>query len=100
VLVGPEEEARRVSRVLDFENVLAGDPLLDLAKAHCYSSRRSEATLAALADGHGDLRSEWREAVDLYVLYHWVELWDWFAATGRTEPLLGIADGMRRLTGA
>jgi hygromycin-B 7''-O-kinase len=45
----------RVTRLLDFENVLAGDPLLDLAKAHCYSRHRSEATLAALVDGYGEL---------------------------------------------
>jgi aminoglycoside phosphotransferase (APT) family kinase protein len=100
VLVVPEEDGWRVSGLLDLENLLAGDPLLDLAKAHCYSPRRSEATLASLADGHGDLRTGWRDAIDLYVLYHWVELWDWFAVIGRTEPLVGIAQGMRLLTGA
>jgi aminoglycoside phosphotransferase (APT) family kinase protein len=70
VLVVPQGRGWRVSGLLDFENVLAGDPLLDLAKAHCYSSRRSETTLAALARGYGDLRDDWRQALDLYVLYH------------------------------
>jgi aminoglycoside phosphotransferase (APT) family kinase protein len=100
VLVLPCDGGRRVSGLLDFENVLAGDPLLDLAKAHCYSRRRSEATLAALVDGYGDLRSNWREALDLYVLYHWVELWDWFASVGEKERLAGIAEEMRRAVSA
>jgi aminoglycoside phosphotransferase (APT) family kinase protein len=78
--------------------VVAGDPLLDLAKTYCYSRRRSEPMLAALAAGYGDLRDGWRDAVDLYVLYHLLELWDWFAATGHTAPLASIAEEMRMLT--
>jgi Ser/Thr protein kinase RdoA (MazF antagonist) len=35
----------RVTGLLDFENVLAGDSLLDLAKAHCYSRCRGEANI-------------------------------------------------------
>lgn len=97
VLVLPAAEGWRVSGLLDFENVLAGDPLLDLAKTHCYSPRRSETLLAALAEGYGELRAGWREALDLYVLYHWLELWDWYASLGQEEPLAGLADEMRRL---
>jgi len=74
------DELLRVTGLLDFENVLAADSLLDLAKAHCYSRRRSQATLAALIAGYGDVRERWREALDLYVLYHWLELWDWYAS--------------------
>ncbi len=88
----------RVSSLLDFENAVAGDPLLDLAKAHCYSPRRSEALLAALVAGYGALRPDWREALGLYVLYHWLELWDWLASLGRAEALAGIAEEMRDLT--
>jgi hygromycin-B 7''-O-kinase len=97
VLVLPAPNGWCVSGLLDYENVLSGDPLLDLAKAHCYSPRRSDATLNALVDGYGDLRDDWREALDLYVLYHWIELWDWLAAAGQEEPLAGIAVDMRRL---
>jgi aminoglycoside phosphotransferase (APT) family kinase protein len=98
VLVLPEHEGWRVSGLVDFENVLAGDPLLDLAKTHCYArERRSEATLASLADGHGNLPANWREALDLYVLYHWVELWDWFAYLRLNDPLAGLSRDMRRL---
>ena len=98
VLVLPDADGWRMSGMLDFENVLAGDPLLDLAKAHCYSPRRNETLLAALVEGYGDLRSDWREALDLYVLYHWLELWDWLASLGQTEALDGLAEEMRLLT--
>ena len=96
VLVLPSPTEWRVSGLLDFENVVAGDPLLDVAKRHYYARRPSEATLAALADGHGSLRDDWRDAFQLYVLYHALELWDWFALLGNTEPLASIADDMRR----
>jgi len=99
VLVLRDADGPRMSGMLDFENVLAGDPLLDLAKAHCYSPRRNETLLAALVDGYGELRPGWREALDLYVLYHWLELWDWFASFGQSEALDGLADEMRLLTG-
>ena len=99
LLVLPDGHGWRVSGLLDFENVVAGDPLLDLAKAHCYSRRRSETTLAALADGYGDLRRDWRASLDIYVLYHWIELWDWLATSGQTEALGDIADEIRVLTG-
>lgn len=92
VLVVPDRDRWRISGLLDFENVLAADPLLDLAKAHCDSERRSEATLQALAAGHGELREGWREALDLYVLYHWVELWDWLATVGQGDQRAALAD--------
>jgi aminoglycoside phosphotransferase (APT) family kinase protein len=100
VLVLPEQDGWRVSGLVDFENVLAGDPLLDLAKTHCYAERRSEQTLAALADGHGTLPDHWRQALDLYVLYHWIELWDWFASIGMTDPLAGLSSDISQLVAA
>ena len=97
VLVARDGGSWRVSGLCDFENVVAGDPLLDLAKTHCYSPRRSAATLAALAEGYGELRDGWRETLDLYVLYHWLELWDWLAFASKPKPLPAIADEMRLL---
>jgi hygromycin-B 7''-O-kinase len=97
ILLLPTGDGWRISGLLDFENAVAGDPLLDLAKVHCYSRRPSEARLTALVDGYGPLRDDWREALDLYVVYHLIELWDWFASIDETEPLAGIADQLRRL---
>ena len=100
VLVLPGAGGCQVSGVLDFENVLAGDPLLDLAKAHCDSPRRSEMLLAALAEGYGNLRPDWRSALDLYVLYHWLELWDFLASLGQSDGLEDIAGEMQELAAA
>jgi aminoglycoside phosphotransferase (APT) family kinase protein len=97
VLVLPRDGSWRVSALLDFENVVAGDPLLDLAKAHCYSRRPSEDNLNALVEGYGELRDGWRETIDLYVVYHLLELWDWFAFIDVSEPLPGIAGQLRQL---
>lgn len=45
-----------------------------------------------------ELRPDWREALDLYVLYHRLELWDWLASLGQTDALDALADEMRLLT--
>jgi aminoglycoside phosphotransferase (APT) family kinase protein len=87
----------RVTGLVDFENAVAGDPLLDLAKAHCYSRRKVPGLLDALADGYGELRAGWREAVRIYELYHWLELSDWLAAAAIRGRLDELAGGMRRL---
>jgi aminoglycoside phosphotransferase (APT) family kinase protein len=85
-----------VTGLLDFEGVLAGDPLLDLAKTHCYYQGSNERTLAALIDGYGPVRSDWREAVELYVLYHALELWDFMASLGETEHLASLESAMKK----
>ncbi len=36
-------------------------------------------------------------ATAIYRLYHILELWDWFASTGQTAPLSGIAEELKRL---
>jgi len=97
VLVVHDGREWRVSGLLDYENAVAGDPLLDPAKTHCYATRRSERTLAALVEGDDGLRPEWRETIDLYVLYHLLELWTWFATVGPADPLPALAGDMRRL---
>jgi aminoglycoside phosphotransferase (APT) family kinase protein len=97
ILVLPSGDGWRISGLLDFENAVAGDPLLDLAKVHCYSRRPSEGRLTALVDGYGPVRDDWRATLDLYVVYHLIALWDWFTSIGETESLAGIADQLRRL---
>jgi aminoglycoside phosphotransferase (APT) family kinase protein len=85
----------RISGLIDFQNAVAGDPLLDLAKTYCYSNRRSESMLAALVAGHGGLGDRWRDPLDLYVLYHRLELWAWFASLGVRDPLDALAAELR-----
>jgi aminoglycoside phosphotransferase (APT) family kinase protein len=85
----------RVSGVLDFEGAVAADPLFDLAKSYCYSSRQSEELLVALVEGYGDVRDGWRDTFDLYVLYHLLQLWDFYAALGITDPLAELAEELR-----
>ena len=88
------------SGLLDFELALAGDPLLDLAKSHYFTANRSEQTLAALVDGYGRLRDDWRAAFDAYVLFHQLELWTLLASLGVIDRLPAIAAeldvGLRR----
>jgi hypothetical protein len=45
-----------LSGVLDFENVIAGDPLLDLAKAVYYFTPEDEAKRVALFAGYGPIK--------------------------------------------
>lgn len=85
----------RIAAVVDFQNAVGGDPLLDLAKCACYTQRDLETAVASLAEGYGPLRDAWRETLDLYVLYHRLELWDWFATIGAREHLDSIEATIR-----
>lgn len=61
-------EDGRITGLVDWENAVAADPILDLAKAHAFSDGSSEEALEALIDGYGPLRPDWRDAFDLYVI--------------------------------
>jgi len=100
ILVSDASDGWHVSGILDLENAVAGDPLLDLAKTEAYRRRRSERRLRALVDGHGSMRAGWRPALDLYTVYHWLELWDWFAAHDRREPLSSLSSSIRKVCDA
>lgn len=89
----------RIVALVDFQNAVGGDPLLDLAKSVCYTQRDRETVVAALAEGYGPLPNAWRETLDLYVLYHQLELWDWFATIGAREHLDQIEGAMRAAIG-
>jgi Ser/Thr protein kinase RdoA (MazF antagonist) len=80
-------EDGRITGLVDWENAVAADPLLDLAKSWAFSDGRSEETLNALMEGYGSVRADWEEAFDLYVIDHLLELWVWFAQLGVTDPL-------------
>lgn len=100
VLVSPGADGWSVTGIIDVENAIAADPLLDLAKTECYSIRGDSAKFAALVDGYGPLADDALERLALYRLYHALELWDWFATIGNTEPLADIADDMRDIVSA
>ncbi|HMM93110.1 MAG TPA: aminoglycoside phosphotransferase family protein [Bradyrhizobium sp.] len=79
----------RLTGVLDFEGALAGDPLMDVAKALYYLD---EACRRGLLDGYGALdREHGSETLDLYHLYFVLELWCWMAQIGRKERLDELA---------
>jgi hygromycin-B 7''-O-kinase len=80
-------ENGRITGLIDWENAVAADPIFDLAKAWAFSDGRSDETLAALLEGYGPLRPDWREAFELYVVDHLLELWIWFHQLGVTDPL-------------
>ncbi len=42
----------------------------------------------------------WRERVQLYKLYHALELWDWFAAVGNKATVIRLTDDIRRFAAA
>lgn len=88
------ERTGAVAGVFDFENALAGDPLLDLAKTVAYSSRDRSVATDALAEGYGELPAGWRDSLDLYGLYHVLELWTWFASLDDREHLDSLADDL------
>jgi Ser/Thr protein kinase RdoA (MazF antagonist) len=91
VLVSPAGGGWSVSGLLDFENSLAGDPLLDLAKTYYFSRRRSERVLAALVEGYEALDADWRPRFELYLLLHRLELWRLLASLGVAERLPALA---------
>ncbi len=98
VLVGPGHAAR-VTGIIDVENAIAADPLIDLAKTDYYSLGRGEPERHALFEGYGPLPADAAERLDLYRLYHALELWDWFRSIGTVGPLTSIADDIARLAG-
>jgi hygromycin-B 7''-O-kinase len=89
-----------VSGVVDVENAVAGDPLLDLARTDYYAVRGNPLKHRSLLAGYGALPEQAEETLTLYRLYHALEIWDWFASRGNTEPLTSIADDMNELAQA
>jgi hygromycin-B 7''-O-kinase len=97
VLVEPAGDGWRVTGFVDVENAIAADPLMDLAKTVQYELTRSPVTLAGLLAGYGPLPADGLARIELYRLFHALELWDWFAQIGNTAPLAGIAADIRAL---
>jgi aminoglycoside phosphotransferase (APT) family kinase protein len=80
--------------VVDFEGALAGDPLMDVAKAIFYLDAESR---GAVLRGYGATdRAQWAEMLALYHLYFVLELWCWMAQIGNRQPLEKLASDLER----
>lgn len=44
------------------------------------------------------LPADWPDRLAIYRLYHALELWDWFASSGRSDPLKGLANDLRQMS--
>jgi hygromycin-B 7''-O-kinase len=100
VLGAVEEGKWRVTGVVDVENAVSADPFLDIAKTDYYAIKANEAKREGFLAGYGQLPSNWRERVQLYKLYHALELWDWFAAIGKRAAVDRLTDDIRRFAAA
>jgi aminoglycoside phosphotransferase (APT) family kinase protein len=99
VLVAEGPEGWTVTGVIDVENAIAADPLTDLAKTDYYALGRGAAERVALLEGYGSLPDDAAERLELYRLYHAIELWNWFRSINVLGPLEGIAADIARLAG-
>jgi hygromycin-B 7''-O-kinase len=90
--------AGAVTGFIDVENAVAADPMTDLAKTIQFELSGSAAKRAALLDGYGPLPPFGEERIELYRLYHALELWTWFNSIGKTEPLPALLDDLRSLS--
>jgi hygromycin-B 7''-O-kinase len=99
ILVGHDENGGwQMTGFIDVENAICADPMIDLAKTDCYSIRGNRAKLDGLLNGYGPCGEASARRLALYRLYHALELWDWFASTGQTQPLDSLAHDMGELT--
>jgi len=93
IVLRAPDGAWRLTGVVDVENAVAGDPLLDLAKAILFGAGDSRAKREGLLAGYGPIaRADWEETIDLYRLYHALETWDWFAQIGAVPGTWVIAE--------
>jgi aminoglycoside phosphotransferase (APT) family kinase protein len=96
LLAKTAEGVVRLFGVLDFEGALAGDPLMDVAKALYYVSKQDK---CALLEGYGETgRPQWSQTLDLYHLYFVIELWCWMAQIGNKEALGNLALDLERFS--
>jgi aminoglycoside phosphotransferase (APT) family kinase protein len=91
ILVDRTNERLVLTGLLDVENAVAADPLVDLSKTWLYSIRSAGHKWRGLLEGYGDLGDRAHERLDLYRLYHTLELWDWFAQTGNRSGVDSVS---------
>jgi hygromycin-B 7''-O-kinase len=98
-LVQQINDAWILTGIIDVENALAGDPLLDIAKTYYYAVHNNPDKEQGFLEGYGKLPEEWKLKLNLYKLYHALELWDWFASIGNSAPLANIEADLNHFSG-
>ena len=84
----------QLTGVLDFEGALAGNTLMDVAKALYYLDAESR---RVVLQGYDVMdREHWSQTLDLYHLYFVLELWCWMAQIGNSQPLERLALDLER----
>lgn len=88
----------RVSGLIDFGNARAGDALFDLAKALFCSGHEDPRSCEPLLAGYGSIdHPDPTEAIWLYILFHRVSMWNWFAHLGDSPASSGPKGLLRDL---
>lgn len=98
VLVAEDGARWRVTGIIDVENAVAGDPLLDIAKTDYYAIKGDAAKREGFLAGYGPLPEKWADRLQIYKLYHALELWVWFASLGNTAVVRHITEDVRRFS--
>jgi hygromycin-B 7''-O-kinase len=92
------DDAGTVTGFVDVENAVAADPMTDLAKTLQFDVGESAAKRAALLDGYGPLPPSGAERIELYRLYHALELWTWYTMIDNTKHLPALLTSLRSLS--
>lgn len=92
------DDAGTVTGFIDVENAVAGDPMFDLAKTLQFELTESATKRAALLDGYGPLPPHAAERIELYRIYHAIELWTWYSSVGHTKDLSALLASLRSLS--
>ncbi|MGD9794943.1 MAG: phosphotransferase family protein [Acidimicrobiia bacterium] len=98
LLVERTHQGLVLTGLLDVENAVAGDPLIDLSKTWLYAIRTAEHKWHGLIDGYGSLGHRADERLDLYRLYHSLELWDWFAQLGNSAGVASVTPDLEEFS--
>ncbi|SFF74002.1 Phosphotransferase enzyme family protein [Actinoplanes philippinensis] len=87
------DDAGVVTGFVDVENAESADPMTDLAKTIQFDDAPEKR--AALLDGYGPLPPYGAERIDLYRVFHALELWTWFTSIGDRERLPALLTHLR-----
>lgn len=85
VFITRRNDAWQISGLLDVGGAIAADPLYDVARTNYWSTRGNRGKQQALLDGYGRLATREQTGLAVYMLYHALELRNWFALS-KTDP--------------